>query len=165
MPDTGNQSSLTGQSARAVSDVSDDDKLLLAAIEHLRSYFENRRSQRLQVINYFLLSIAFMSAAYVTALSNKLNGVAAVLPIIGIGVTAGFWWSDMASRTFLHLTDEPLLILERRLADRLGVPELNLMKRSKRLVTWKNSPSRLVSTMYLLAIVVLTLGTVYALVR
>jgi hypothetical protein len=165
MPDSGNSVPPTGRSTSPASDLPDDDKLLLAAIEHLRAYFENRRSQRLQVINYFLLSIAFMSAAYVTALSNKLNDVAAVVPIIGIGVTSGFWWSDKASRTFLHLTDEPLLILERRLAERLGVPELNLMARSMGSVTWRNSPSKLVSAMYVLAMTVLALAAVYALVR
>jgi len=70
-------------------DADDPDKLLIAALEHLWTYFEARRTQRLQMINYFLLAVAFIAAAYVSALGNDLDTVATAIPIIGVGVTAG----------------------------------------------------------------------------
>jgi hypothetical protein len=160
------KSAQNGQDPPAEGDAGDDDVLLLAAIEYLRSYSETRRAQRLQVINYFVVSIAFLTAAYASALSNKLNILAGAIPILVACIAAVFWWSDRATRSYLHLTDEPLLILERRLASRLSVPGLNLTERSMTLAkTRRNSPSLLVTLMYLLAIIVATASAIIAFVR
>ena len=143
----------------------EEDALLLAALDHLWSMAESRRSQRLQVVSYFLVSIAFISAGYVSALGNRLGGVAAAIPMVGAFVALGFWRSDRTLRPFITSAYEPTIILEERLAERLGVPSLRLTQWIVNRRRPLNSVGYLISIMYAFSIAVFVAAAIYALTR
>ncbi|MEV4536567.1 hypothetical protein AB0J82_22545 [Asanoa sp. NPDC049518] len=143
----------------------EDDALLLAALDHVWSMAESRRSQRLQVVSYFLVSIAFISAGYVSALGNRLGAVAAAIPVVGIFVALGFWRSDRTLRPFITSAYEPTIALEERLAARLGVPSLELTRWVVDRRRPVNSVGHLISAMYGFSILVFAGAAIYALAR
>ena len=65
----------------------DEDRLLLAALDHAWKWVDFRLGHRIQAVNYYLIVVAFLAAAYVTTFTAHLRFVSAVLAIIGFGGT------------------------------------------------------------------------------
>lgn len=64
--------------------INDDEfRALSLLLEHFWKNFEFRLNRALQILNYFIITLAIISAAYVSALSYRLHLVAIVIALMG----------------------------------------------------------------------------------
>jgi hypothetical protein len=64
-----------------------DTELLIAALNHAWAWYDARINRGLQVVNFFLLALAVLIAAYVSAINAKHYALAAVIGISGTALT------------------------------------------------------------------------------
>ncbi|MDR7276306.1 hypothetical protein [Catenuloplanes atrovinosus] len=139
-----------------------DDQIFLAALSHLWSLVETRRSQRLQLVNYYLVIAAFVTAGYITAVGGGLTVVAVAVGASGMLIGCAFWYADRAYKVFMDAAIGPTVELEARLAERLEVPSLAVTAEILRKRGKAEAPSVLVSIMYLFAAMSFGLACIYA---
>ncbi len=99
----------------------DDTALLIAALEHFRTWREARIERGLQVVNYFLVAIAVLATAYVSAIDGKHYGIATVIALSGAVVTAVAYALGRQQRYAAAAAEPGLAALQNRIADRLGI--------------------------------------------
>jgi hypothetical protein len=106
----------------------DDTTLLVAALNHAWAWYDARMNRGLQVVNYFLVAMALLANAYISALNGKHYAIAALVALSGVGLTAitfavGYQQMRTAARGELALAE-----LQDRIAGRL---EMNLIRMAK----------------------------------
>ena len=99
----------------------DDTALLVAALEHVRTWREARIERGLQVINYFLIAIAVVATAYVSAINGKHYAIAAVIALSGTVLTAVAYAAWLGQRRAAAAAEPGLAAVQNRIADRLGI--------------------------------------------
>ena len=104
----------------------DDTALLIAALNHCWAWYDTGISRGLQVLNYFLVAIAVLATAYVSALNAKLYAVAAVIALSGAALTAVCYGVGNDQRRFAHTGMSALRELQDRVADQLGVEAIRM---------------------------------------
>lgn len=97
------------------------------AFEHAWSWFQLHASQRLQMVNFWLVSVAFISTAYVGAVANDLFLVAIGVAVVGALVSLCFYRLERRTRQLVHLAEPVLLAFQRRLARDTGIPEFEIV--------------------------------------
>jgi hypothetical protein len=111
--------SVPGEPAQPKSNVVNpqaDDPILIAALGHASSWVDLRTTHRNQGINFFLLSIAFMFAAYVASMNNDENTLAGCIGLIGAVGSLLFWQQDLRLRAVLRAGVRPLRDVQKVLA-------------------------------------------------
>lgn len=106
-------------------DVNDDDDHV--AVEHAWSWFELHANQRLQMFNFWLISVAFLAAAYVTALTASHEPLACVVAVLGFALSVCFHRLERRTRGLVRIGEAALEELEERLARRTGVEEMRIV--------------------------------------
>lgn len=102
----------------------DDLKL---ALDHAWQWFSLHASQRMQFVNYLLVSAAFTIAGYGTALRNESAVAAGAIAVAGIGLAVSFRVLDNRTKTLIKAAERPLATLQERLATRTGLDTLKLV--------------------------------------
>lgn len=90
-----------------------------------------RSAQTLQVINFYLLSVAVLTAGYVSALGSKMNHVAGFVGVVGVVVTAAAFFAGRRYDQIGELADEPLAEMQGRLAQALDIESLRMVVRQE----------------------------------
>lgn len=99
----------------------DETALLVAALEHVRTWREARIDRGLQVVNYFLVAIAVLATAYVSAIDGKHYGTATVIALSGTTLTVVTYALGRQQRYAAAAAEPGLAALQNRIADRLGI--------------------------------------------
>ncbi|MEJ3742581.1 hypothetical protein WEI85_04700 [Actinomycetes bacterium KLBMP 9797] len=110
---------------------SNDRELLGLALEHCWKWYEMRSSHTLQVINFYLVSVAVLSAGYVSALSSHMNHVAGMVGLLAASVTTAAFFAGRRYDQKGHIAKEPLIALQSRLAAALDVATLKMVERDE----------------------------------
>lgn len=116
-----------GQSA-PLPPADDDVQLLIAALNHAWSWYDARISRGLQVVNYYLVSVAILATGYVNAINAKLFGVAALLSVSGIVLTGVSFVAGLRQRHLASAGELALAELQGRVAARLGVDSFRMIR-------------------------------------
>jgi hypothetical protein len=112
----------------------DEDELNKQVREHAWNWFALHAGRRMQSFNFFLIATAFLIAGYASLLDKRpVPAVAVAL----LGAWVAFWFHrlDMRTRQLLDAGEKVLEIDQARLAERTGIPDLNILncvKRTKR---------------------------------
>jgi alkylhydroperoxidase/carboxymuconolactone decarboxylase family protein YurZ len=93
-----------------------------AALDHAWAWFSLHASQRMQVINFYLLTLSFLTAAYVKALDDKASQVATAVACAGLVVSAAFVFLDRRTRHLVKIAEAALAPLQERLAQASSSP-------------------------------------------
>lgn len=99
----------------------DDDEVLKLALDHAWNWFAKHAAQRMQLMNYLLLAISFILAAYGTTLSAKRPVVAGAIALLGAFVTLVFWRLDVRTIELQKAAEGALAKIESRLSQRARV--------------------------------------------
>jgi hypothetical protein len=111
--------------------MSSDDKdvaLLALALNHASGWFDAHVAQRQNLMGSFLVAVAFLSAGYVGALSQKLVGVAAVVCLVGAAVSLAFFLLDLRNRELTRASERPMKELQSRLANALELDSIRIIE-------------------------------------
>ncbi|WP_156891542.1 hypothetical protein [Agromyces subbeticus] len=134
------------------------------ALSHAWAWFALHAGQRMQVINYYLITIALILAGYGVAFQSQNFLIAATVALAGLGVSVAFWMLDRRTKELVKAAEVPLRELQRRLAVRTSLPTLTLValveKPGPRTVTY----SRAIGVLTIVVSVLMVVALVVALV-
>ncbi len=152
----------------ATSDHSDDDDgrqrpAAEVALGHAWDWFALHARQRMQCVNFFLVAVAFLVAAFVTALKEGHEPVAAAIGLLGAGVTAWFHRLEIRTKELVKAGEAAMEPLERRLADTMGVEALDIVRRVRTPGTEGTSYGYVLRMLHRTTMVAFFLGAGYAL--
>lgn len=107
----------------------DETTLLVAALEHSWTWYDSRINRGLQVINYYLVAIAVLATAYVSAFNAKLYAVAVVIGLSGAMITLVSFAVGFRQRRMATLGEAALTEVQARIADRLSIEAFRMTGR------------------------------------
>ena len=140
-----------------------DIALLTIALDHVSRWHEFRTTSGLQVLNFFLLASAVMSAAYVSAINGRLHTVAGAIALTGVAVSGAAYLVGRRQRDVARLAEAPLMEIQDRLASDLNIDSLRMAERAMvhRKLWWHN-PTVTANVIFPLAAAVSAAAAVYA---
>jgi len=97
------------------------------ALDHAWDWFSLHATQRLQSVNFYLIAIAFLSAAFVTAVKEKMDAVAAGVAVLAIATSFFFYRMERRIRSLIHAAEGALGPLQDSLANTLNIPALRIV--------------------------------------
>jgi hypothetical protein len=107
----------------------DDHAKLATALDHAWRWFELRVSHGMQMLSFALVAFALLSAAYVSALSDKLYGIAGTVALLAAAVAIAAYLTARRQREIGWVAAEPIREIQRRLAEDLGIDSLRILDR------------------------------------
>ncbi len=122
----------------------DDTALLIAALNHAWAWYDAQISRGLQVINYFLVATAVLTTAYVSAINGKHYPLAAVVALVGIGLTAVTSLSEVHRSVSVNFGGPVLAELQGRVSDRLRIDMAGIIGSQ----TWTGRTARIARSNY-----------------
>ena len=97
------------------------------AMSHAQSWVELHANQRQNLLNFFLIAVAFLFNAYVAALSDHRYVLAGFISLLGATISAGFTLMDLRNRDLTRAGEVAVKDLEARLADIHNMPALRII--------------------------------------
>jgi hypothetical protein len=107
-----------------------DHAELALALDHAWRWFELRVSHGMQMLNFGIVAFALLSAAYVSALTGGLHGIACAVALLAAAVATTVYLTARRQRQIGWVAAEPIREIQRRLAADLGIDSLLLLDRS-----------------------------------
>lgn len=141
-----------------------DADILGTAVNHAWSWFEVHTVQRQNYVNFFLVAVGLLSAAYVGALSGKLYYLAAAVSVLGVIISLSFFSIDLRNRELIHAGEQPLKELQGRLADMLTIDSLRILETVELPKYRWTRMGRIVRTMHLTVMLAFLAAFLYALI-
>lgn len=96
------------------------DEQLNRSLDHAWTWFELHCGQRMQWINYYLASSAFLVAGYATAASAPRYNIASPIAGAGLAVSVIFNLLDLRTRELIHAAERVLDEIETHLEAGVG---------------------------------------------
>jgi hypothetical protein len=137
--------------------------LVETGLRHAWDWFTLHATQRLQAVNFFLLAMAFLSTAYVSAL--RFPQVAAGVSLLGALFAVLFFRFEMRIQELIKAAENALQPAQQELAEVTHIPALRICQAvevGKRPFT---KYSVVIRSLYLSTAVAFLLGFVYAVER
>jgi len=97
------------------------------ALDHAWAWFSLHATQRLQSVNFFLIAVAFLSAAFVTAAKEELFALAAGVALLGAFTSYIFYRMELRIRSLIHAAEHAIQPLQDGLAKTLQIDELRIV--------------------------------------
>jgi hypothetical protein len=99
------------------------------ALDHAWEWFSLHATQRLQSVYFYLVAIAFLSAAFVTATKDKMYVVASVVAILASSISYFFYRMERRIRSLLHAAEDVIGPLQDRLSQSTGLEAIRIVSR------------------------------------
>lgn len=106
----------------------DPDPIGKVALDHAWSWFNLHAGQRMQTFNFFLVSTAFLIAAY-AALLEKLPLAALTVALVGAWIAFWFTRLDNRTRQLINAGEDVLKACQENIAKTTNIPALEILKR------------------------------------
>ena len=132
------------------------------ALDHAWNWFALHADQRMKSVHFFILTLAFLTAAYVTALrfAQPLSGAAICLA--GIILTICFSRFDIRIRELLTASEEVLEPIQDSLALQTGIASLRMTKTVKVGKRPFTRYSKVIRALHFTAIILFLAGIAFA---
>jgi hypothetical protein len=98
------------------------------AFDYAWGYFALHAGQRMQSVNFFLVAVSFLAAAYVSAMVNKQSGLAAGISLVGASSSFVFYRIERRIRGLLHAAERALRPMENEMAAKTANPALRILE-------------------------------------
>jgi hypothetical protein len=99
----------------------DDTALLVAALDHSWTWYDEHMKRVFQLINFFIVATALLATAYANSINKKQYGFAVALAVVGLVLLAVASVSALNQAEAAARADEPLCEMQDRIALRLEV--------------------------------------------
>jgi hypothetical protein len=97
------------------------------AVDHAWQWFVIHATQRMQMLNFWLVSVAFLTAAYVTAVTNQKPQVAVVVAAAGTVLSVLFRRLEVRTRQLVRLGERALSQFQEHMALSTGITEMRIL--------------------------------------
>jgi hypothetical protein len=135
------------------------------AADHAWQWFSLHAAQRLRMFNFWLISVAFLTAAYVTALTNQKPQIALAIAGAGTVLTRLFRRLELRTRQLVHLGERALGQFEARVADVTGIHEIQLLSAAESEKRRFSSYGAVISAMQAFVTIAFLIAVAYAIVK
>jgi hypothetical protein len=149
----------------ADDEATDDTEAFEQSLDHAWNWFSLHAGQRMQLINFFIVAAAFITAGYASTIAACQYSVSAAVAVGGVVVCLAFDRLDIRTRELVHIAEPALAKLEQRLIDRTGIPELNFVTLVDRPAKVASSYRFVVGAVTRTAASLFGAGFIYAIVR
>jgi hypothetical protein len=102
--------------------------LLATALDHVWGWYDLRMNCGLQILNFYLLAIAVLTTAYVSALNSRNHVVSVAVALAGAAVTACAYMVGARQDHVARVALTPIQEIEKRLAEGLNIDSLQLVE-------------------------------------
>lgn len=99
------------------------------ALEHSWNWFALHAGQRMQCVNFFLVAVAFLIAAFVTALTGKHYALAVTVGLLGAWISWWFHRLELRTKELVKAGETAMRHSQQRLAAESRIEELEILKR------------------------------------
>ena len=140
-----------------------DNETLELALDHAWKWFELHADHRMRAINFFIVSIAFLTAAFVTALRFAHPAVSMIVCVAGLAFTVCFSRADKRIGELIKAGEAVLKPLQKQLAQRTDIDAFRISELVEQGKYCFSHYSTVIRTIHLTAGTMLVLGIVYAL--
>ena len=141
-----------------------DIELLTIALDHVTRLYDSRMANGLQVLNYFLVAAAVLSAAYVSALNGKLHAIGCAIGLLGVALSTVTYLVGRRQRDVARLAEIPMKEIEKTLAENLDLGSLQMIDHAEtQRNTWWRSSTLMATGIFTLAAIVSVAASAYAL--
>ncbi|MTD55292.1 hypothetical protein [Amycolatopsis pithecellobii] len=91
------------------------------------NWFSMHANQRMQLVNFWLVAVAFLAAAFVQARMGHMTAIAVGVSVAGALSSLAFMMLDARTRQLVHLGERALRQVERDQADRESARQVILV--------------------------------------
>jgi hypothetical protein len=105
-----------------------DFPALQASLSHAQSWVELHATQRQNLLNFFLVALAFLFNAYVSAISAHRYALAGVIGCLGALISLGFTAMDLRNRDLTRAGEAAMRDIEEILARACSVSSLKIIE-------------------------------------
>jgi hypothetical protein len=103
------------------------DPAYRAALDHAWAWFTVHASQRLQLVNFWIVSVAFLTTALVTTMTTKNWGIGCLVALAGALITLCFHGLERRTRQLVRAGEAALRKFQLDLAMQASVPEMEML--------------------------------------
>jgi hypothetical protein len=132
------------------------------AFDYAWGWFSLHAGQRMQAVNFFLIAIAFLAASFVSAVVGNRPGLAIGISALGAFSSFIFYRIERRVRGLIKAAEEALRPLEKSMATRTGIPQLQIVESVEIAPKGSWSYSRVFRALYLAVGCTFFLGSLYA---
>jgi len=99
-----------------------------AALTHVWEWFHLHARQRMQCINFFLVAVAFLVAAFVTLLKEHQYAMGAATALFAAWLSWWFRRLELRTKALVKAGERAMKPLQKRLSDEVGIPEMEILR-------------------------------------
>jgi hypothetical protein len=121
-------------------------------------------NQRMQLVNFWLVSTAFLSAGYVTAVTGGRPEVAVFVALLGATTSLGFHRLELRTFVLVKASEAAIKVIEEKLANETGIDELRILERVTNRRRFLGSYVQVIRMLYFSAAAAFLGGFVFSLV-
>lgn len=103
--------------------------LVSEALDHAWEWFSLHAGHRMQSVNFFLVAVAFLSGAFVTAVRVPDWRIAAGVAALGVLVSVVFNLLEWRIKELIHAGEAAIKPLQKHMAQGTGVPEIQILEK------------------------------------
>jgi hypothetical protein len=137
---------------------------LQAALAHSQAWVELHTNQRQSLLNFFLVAIAFLFNAYVSALIAHRAFLAEMIGLLGAVISFSFTAMDLRNRDLTRAGEATVREIEDRLAIKCAMPSLRIIEAVDQPRHVWLSMGKVIRTIHALTGLVFIGATIYAIV-
>jgi hypothetical protein len=108
--------------------LAEDTALLIAALDHCWTWYDEHVKRIFQVTNYYIVATAILITAYVGAINDKQYGFAAVVTAAGLVLTAIASVSGLSAVRTAGLAEPGLAEMQERVGGRLKTDSMRIAR-------------------------------------
>lgn len=146
------------------TDGKNESALLDIAITHARSWVELHTSQRQNLLNFFLVAVAFLFSAYVSAVDARRSFLAVLIALVGVVASLVFIAMDLRNRDLTQTGEAALQEIESRLAEKFQLPALRISEAVHKPRHPLLSMGKMIRSLYAAVGIVFVVAMIYAIV-
>jgi hypothetical protein len=139
--------------------------LLRDVLDHSWKWFELHASQRMQLINYFLVAVAFLSAAYAAGLRDDAPEVSAAVSVLGVILSVCFQRIEARTRQLIKLGEQSMNEVETIMKYQFELSNIMLVQRAEEQRSRFTSYRTVIRDLHWSTLIIFAIGFLYALYR